>query len=459
MTLQLTNKRIERFATISRIDEEQRMVYGIATDETPVYEWADTDIEVVVSHAATKKAVARWLEWGNIREMHQARAVGVAREVTFNDVKRETYVAAYIADDQAWEKVKAQVYKGFSILGPIHAWDQPDKKMKRITVTDYDLDEISLCDRPKNPTSRITLWRAAGQGDEAPKEILDEEVNPVTKQLQRAAALWIAGGDPYLHVMDIETPWDEAGAIAAWLERSTENERINWAEYGRAFLLRDAANEEAVESYRLPFSAVSSFKYCDDCDEREELAAIPAALFAAVTAMQAMTDLTDTTQRALEARIAAYYHAMDRHAPWEIQQAKEGGQNVDSLQAMWKAIMGEEAVPADAAKATELMRAKLTPVSPPAPIIAPTEPALEIKRALDGIASIDAKMTAFDERLKKIEAMPVMPMVQRTDLPEQSIDEKIAKLERAIKAQKLAPDAPEVVEVQRLYQQKRSAKQ
>lgn len=432
MTLRLDNRRIERFAQIARVDDEQRLVYGVATDETPVKEWAGVDLEVVTDHAATKRAVERWLKWGNIREMHQPSAVGVARSVEFNDQTRETYVTAHIVDDQAWEKVKAGVYRGFSIAGPIISWVH-DKTLKRLTITDYDLDEISLCDRPKNPGSTIRLWQAIG--------------------LQRAEPLWIAGGDPYLHCVDIDTAWDESGAIAAWLDHSTEDGRVNWAEYGRMFMLRDAANPETVESYRLPFAAIATFRYYAEGEEHEELACIPAGLFAAVTAMQDMTDLSDTTKRALERRFEMYYHAMDRRAPWEIQQSK-GEQDMSN--ALWKALMGDDAMPDDVSKAAELVRAKLTP--PPKTEGVPLEPSVELKRALDGIASIEAQLMAMDERLKRVEAMPVMPVVQRTGDPEPTLDERIAKLERIIRTQHLQPDSEEVQELQRLYQQKRSAK-
>lgn len=439
MTLQLNGKSIGMFAQITRVDEEKRLVYGVATDETPVREWPGVDIDVVVTHEATKRAVERWMKWGNIREMHQPSAVGVARSVEFNDATRETFVTAYIADDQAWEKVKSGVYRGYSINGPIKTWNH-DKKLKRVSVTDFDLDEISLCDRPKNPNSTLKLWQAVG----------------VPGDLQRAEALWVAGGDTYLHVMDIETPWDEATAIAAWLEHSTEDERVNWAEYGRAFLLRDAANPEAAESYRLPFAAISTFRYCSDCDEREELAAIPAALFAAVSALESLTDISDTTKRALEARIEAYYHSMDRRAPWEIQQSKTtGGQDMNN--ALWKQLMGDEAMPDDAGKAAELIRSRLTPPQIKVEGV-PLEPSADLKRALDGITNIETQLAGIDERLKKVEALPVMPVVQRTGEPEQSLDEKIEKLERIIKAQQLRPDAPEVAELQRLYQQKRTVK-
>ena len=435
MEFQLSGKPIGLFAQITRTDDEQRLVYGIVTDETPVREWPGVDVDVITSHAATKRAVERWLKWGNIREMHQPSAVGVARSVEFNDTTRETFVTAHIVDDQAWEKVKAGVYRGFSISGPVKTW-QHDKKLKRIVVTDYDLDEISLCDRPKNPGTIIKLWQAVG-----------------VPSLQRAEPLWLVGGDPYLMVADESTLWEEATAIGDWLDHSTEGDRVNWAEYGRMFLLRDAVNPEMQEAYQLPFAAEAPVTYFKGGDPHEELACIPAAFFAAVTVLQGMTDLSETTRRDVERRMERYYHAMSRIAPWEITQSKKtGGRNMDKE--LWTRLMGEEAMPEDVDQAAELVRAKLAPPTAPAPI----EPALEIKRALDGITSIEAKLTALDERMKRIEAMPVMPTVQRTGDPELSIDEKIGKLERTIKAGQLQPNAPEVIELQRLYQQKRSAK-
>ena len=54
---------MQRFVAFSKIDDERRMVYGLASDET-----LDADDEII-DYEATKKAVQEWAEWRNIREM------------------------------------------------------------------------------------------------------------------------------------------------------------------------------------------------------------------------------------------------------------------------------------------------------------------------------------------------------------------------------------------------------
>ena len=89
------------YAPISKIDEESRTVWGLASDET-----VDEEGEII-DYAATKKAVNEWKDWANIREMHGASAVGVATEISLDDERKALYIGAHIVDDRAWEKVKA----------------------------------------------------------------------------------------------------------------------------------------------------------------------------------------------------------------------------------------------------------------------------------------------------------------------------------------------------------------
>src|SRR5262245_53343535 len=141
-----------RFVPISKIDEATRMVYGVATDETIDGE------EEIIDYDATKEAVADWQAWANIREMHGASAAGVAKEIILDDAARSLFIGVYVADDQAWHKVLTGVYKGFSIGG---------KALKKITesragriirrTVKYLLIEISLVDRPMNPSARFSL--------------------------------------------------------------------------------------------------------------------------------------------------------------------------------------------------------------------------------------------------------------------------------------------------------------
>ena len=70
---------LTKFLPIAKIDEEKRMVWGKASDETIDAEAEITDYE------ATKEAVAEWQQWSNIREMHGPSAIGVAQEIILDD--------------------------------------------------------------------------------------------------------------------------------------------------------------------------------------------------------------------------------------------------------------------------------------------------------------------------------------------------------------------------------------
>lgn len=137
------------FAGITKIDREQRMVFGYASTEA-----LDSQGEVVRKEAI-EAALPDYMRFANIREMHQPSAVGIAKEAEIDD--RGLYLAARIVDDDAWSKVTEGVYKGFSIGGKVTARDIAAKNV----ITGVDLLEISLVDRPANPEAVIELFKAS----------------------------------------------------------------------------------------------------------------------------------------------------------------------------------------------------------------------------------------------------------------------------------------------------------
>jgi len=151
---------VRLFAPLQRVDDEARMVYGVFVSDTPVTEYGDT--QVVLDWEATRAAVEAWRAWGNIREMHGLVAAGVAREITLDEERHVGRVGAFVVDDPAWKKVKAGVYKGFSVgLNP-RKWEISEAREDPVRVTDYEIVEVSLVDRPKDPTSVIEVWRVSG---------------------------------------------------------------------------------------------------------------------------------------------------------------------------------------------------------------------------------------------------------------------------------------------------------
>jgi HK97 family phage prohead protease len=137
------------YGNIQKVDAERRMVFGYASTEA-----VDAHGEIVLK-SAIEAALDDYLEFANLREMHQLSAVGTTEEASVDD--KGLYIAAKVVDDVAWGKVTAGVYKGFSIGGKVLARDPDDKKI----VTKIQLFEISLVDRPSNPEARFDVWKAA----------------------------------------------------------------------------------------------------------------------------------------------------------------------------------------------------------------------------------------------------------------------------------------------------------
>jgi HK97 family phage prohead protease len=138
------------YGNIQKVDAEQRIVAGYASTEC-----VDAHGEVVLK-SAIEAALEDYLEYGNLREMHQLSAVGVTEEASVDD--RGLYICAKVTDDVAWAKVTSGTYKGFSIGGRTLARDKDNKKI----ITKIALNEISLVDRPSNPEAKFDVWKAAG---------------------------------------------------------------------------------------------------------------------------------------------------------------------------------------------------------------------------------------------------------------------------------------------------------
>lgn len=136
------------FAKITKIDEDQHMVFGYASTEA-----LDAQGEIV-KREALEAALPDYMRFANIREMHQPSAVGVATEAELDD--KGLFLAAKIVDPAAWEKVTSGVYKGFSIGGQVVGRDKAQKHV----ITGVKLSEISLVDRPANPEAVFTMYKA-----------------------------------------------------------------------------------------------------------------------------------------------------------------------------------------------------------------------------------------------------------------------------------------------------------
>lgn len=133
-------------ASIERIDEEQRLVWGYASTTALAADGKVLTID------AMKNALDDYMAFANVREMHQLWAAGVTKEATVDD--KGMFVCVHVVDDAAWEKVKSGVYKAFSIGAKVLS-------IIGNVIHSIVINEISLVDRPSDPEALFTMWRAA----------------------------------------------------------------------------------------------------------------------------------------------------------------------------------------------------------------------------------------------------------------------------------------------------------
>ncbi|MBJ8472545.1 HK97 family phage prohead protease [Acinetobacter pittii] len=158
------------FGAIQKIQDQDDgtiIVEGVASTEDE-----DSDKEIVKADAM-RSAIPDYMKFGAVREMHQPLAAGTALEINVDD-NNITTLKAHIVDSEAIKKVKTGVYKGFSIGGSVTKRDDLNKSI----VTGIQLVEISLVDRPANPSAVITCYKADGL---SPAE--ENAIDPLTKSM------------------------------------------------------------------------------------------------------------------------------------------------------------------------------------------------------------------------------------------------------------------------------------
>lgn len=140
--------KFQKFIKITKIDDEEHMVYGWASTED-----IDSDGEIIKA-SALEKALPEYLKFPTIREMHQPIAVGKTHEANVKSQKgkKGLYIGAKIVASDAWEKVKAGVYPAFSIGGNV-------KKRIGNVIHELELVEISLVDVPANKAAVLEVWK------------------------------------------------------------------------------------------------------------------------------------------------------------------------------------------------------------------------------------------------------------------------------------------------------------
>jgi hypothetical protein len=156
---EITKSTVEADGTLS--------VYGKVSDET-----LDID-QQIVDRGWLDAALPEWFKWGNIREQHDGgRAVGVATDL--HPLDDGHYIKANVIDPVSRAKVEAGVLKGFSI-GIRRPQLVHDKSASGGRIVGGEIVEVSLVDRPANPSCTLTIAKSAVAGMDVESEDFDEE--------------------------------------------------------------------------------------------------------------------------------------------------------------------------------------------------------------------------------------------------------------------------------------------
>ena len=162
-------------------DDGTLMVYGKATDDT-----LDLDSQIC-DPKWLDEAMPRWFKsGGNIREMHGPSAAGIAKEY---EAKNDGhYIGVHVVDPLAAKKVETGVYQGFSI-GIKSPRVVRDLKAANGRIVDGQIIEVSLVDRPANPSAKLILAKAVeGETSLVQVEELHEYKAPLPSVVAKMSA-------------------------------------------------------------------------------------------------------------------------------------------------------------------------------------------------------------------------------------------------------------------------------
>ena len=170
------------YAEIVKYDKNEDgtlMVYGKATDDT-----LDLDSQIC-DPKWLDEAMPRWFKsGGNIREMHGPSAAGIAKEY---EAKNDGhYIGVHVVDPLAAKKVETGVYQGFSI-GIKSPRVVRDAKAANGRIIDGSIIEVSLVDRPANPSAKLILAKSVeGETSLVQVEELHEYSAPLPSEIAKA---------------------------------------------------------------------------------------------------------------------------------------------------------------------------------------------------------------------------------------------------------------------------------
>lgn len=154
------------FVPLTKVDEEQRLVFGRITAEE-----IDQSGEVM-DYETSKPNFEKWssqieeasggLSKGNLRVMHGLQVAGKLTDIAFDDESQSIEVCAKVVDDAEWDKVLEGCYTGFSVGGRYgKKWKDKvgDTVVQKFTAVP---NEVSLVDNPCVKSATFSLVKADG---------------------------------------------------------------------------------------------------------------------------------------------------------------------------------------------------------------------------------------------------------------------------------------------------------
>lgn len=142
------------------------LVTGIATDDT-----LDID-DQICDPSWLEQAMPAWFKYGNIREQHSNIAAGVATKLEVDGNRH--VVTARVVDPGSVNKIELGVLKGFSI-GIRNPRISSDKAAPGGRIVDGEIVEVSLVDRPANPSCMLELAKSVGGVMQQTETLIEKE--------------------------------------------------------------------------------------------------------------------------------------------------------------------------------------------------------------------------------------------------------------------------------------------
>ena len=148
-----------------KIDEEQKLVYGRATQEI-----IDKSNEIM-DYESSKPMFEKWSNdfatrtngksYGNVRIQHDSKRVAgkIAEPLVFNDTDKAIDVCVKVSDDTLFSQIKDGIYTGFSIGGSYGKQWKDEAGLLHYTAIP---SELSIVDSPCVGTATIMYVKADG---------------------------------------------------------------------------------------------------------------------------------------------------------------------------------------------------------------------------------------------------------------------------------------------------------